>query len=328
MNLFSFKKGLRKIRYFLEAVSFFIFSRLITILPLKLNYRCGKVLGKLLFFFPRFRNRIIENLKIAYKNDYFQPKTTSQGIGENLYFSFVETVSFCLSKNKQKIILENTCIQGKENIDKILDKGKGVLLVTAHFGNFTLLPFKLHREGYPIYIVVKGSNNPWIVNQVQYLINRIELPYIPVNPWKICFNEIQNVLKRNEVVALLVDEKRRRGGIYVNFFGEPSSTTRGPATISLRSGAAIVPAFILRNSDYTHEVLIEEPIICPDNSFSQNEKIFFLTQKYSEVVEKYIRMYPALWTWTNLKWKPPHPHHAKKIKKKFPHFGLTKERKN
>ncbi len=200
--------------------------------------------------------------------------------------------------------------------------------IGAHFGNFTLLFLKLQREGYPIYSVVKGSNNPLIAKQFHNFIDRIEIPYIPVEPWNICFKKIQNALKGNGIVALLVDEKRRRNGIYVNFFGKPASTTRGPATISLRSGASIVPAFIVRNPDYTHEVFIEEPIQYTNNSLSQNEKVFFLTQKYSFVVEKYIRRYPDLWSWTSNKWKCPRAHSDKKSREKFPHFGLKSERKD
>ncbi|MDY6863666.1 MAG: lysophospholipid acyltransferase family protein [Thermodesulfobacteriota bacterium] len=328
MGLYFLKDGLKKFRYLVEAVSFFITSRLIAVIPLRIHYGMGRALGKILYFFPYFKNRIKKNLKIAYEDDCPQTEKIIHGIGENLCLSFMETASYSLSKIKQKSILENITVQGRDNIDKALNQGKGVLLVTAHLGNFTLLFLKLRREGYPIHTVVKGSNNPFIAKQFHTFIDRIEVPYIPVEPGNICLKKIRIALQGNGIVAFLVDEKRRRDGIYVDFFGKPASTTRGPATISLRSGASIIPAFIVRNLDNTHDLFIEEPIQYTNNSLSQNEKVFFLTQQYSQVVEKYIRRYPDLWSWTSNKWKLPRANQDKKSRGKFFHFGLTSERKD
>ena len=123
-----------------------------------------------------------------------------------------------------------------------------------------------------------------------------------MDPWSKAARQILSSLRKNETVCLIADEKRKHTGIYVKFFGEPALTATGPAVLSLRTGAPILPIFIVRKEDHSHHIFIE-PQLKYNLSSNTPEDTYTITTAYTTVIEKYIRMYPDQWFWVNNRWK-------------------------
>jgi KDO2-lipid IV(A) lauroyltransferase len=117
-------------------------------------------------------------------------------------------------------------------------------------------------------------------------------------------------LKSGRMVALLSDQDARRAGVFVDFFGIPSSTYPGAAQFALRTGAPLVFCYILRNRDETHEAVFMPPIE-PDQSSPRGEETIRLTQAYTSSLEDAIREHPDHYFWAHRRWKTkPRREHA------------------
>ena len=116
-------------------------------------------------------------------------------------------------------------------------------------------------------------------------------------------------LKRNECVGLLVDQDAGPGGTFVRFMGRPASTYQGPAVFALRTGAPIVPCFIIREGTERHRVVFEAPISAVPTG-NEEADIQWYTQAYTDVLERYILTYPDHWFWVHRRWKTRSPEHV------------------
>ncbi|MDO9124225.1 MAG: lysophospholipid acyltransferase family protein, partial [Deltaproteobacteria bacterium] len=116
-----------------------------------------------------------------------------------------------------------------------------------------------------------------------------------------------NCLRRNEILYLIADEQQRRGGVPIPFFGQVAFTPTGPAILSLKMGAPILPMFILRENGTPKRLVIGPPIEI-ERTLHLEKDIETLTAKFTRVIEGAVRQYPGQWSWLNRRWKtPPSP---------------------
>lgn len=211
---------------------------------------------------------------------------------------FVRIPSLNFEKAEALITPEN-----RERLDQCLERGKGVILVTGHFGNWELMAAAGALAGYPISAVARPMNHSvWdkIINEIRQssglkIIARDRSAFAIVKR-----------LKRNEVIGILTDQNARRQNVFVDFFGMKAATTAGPALLALKTGAALVPAFMLRNGLGSHRLIIEEPIDFMPTGDIETDALE-LTQKYTDALEKYVRQYPSQWLWLHRRWRTRPP---------------------
>jgi KDO2-lipid IV(A) lauroyltransferase len=250
----------------------------------------------------RYRRRIAKNLKIAFGSSYQpdQVKAFTRELGNHLGTSIAEM--FFSATPRRTDLLNRIHIRGKEHLEEALAMGKGVVAVSGHIGNFTLMSVKMVEEGYPFIMLVKESKYETVAKVLRQIQDQQGGRFIYMRPWKDALRNILASLRRNEIVCLLADEKKRRTGIDVDFFGQPAATALGPAVISLRTGSLVVPVFIVRNGDDTHTIYIEPPLehrVTGDRR--EDERT--LTAAYTKVIERYVRAYPEQWSWINNRWR-------------------------
>ena len=112
-------------------------------------------------------------------------------------------------------------------------------------------------------------------------------------------------LKNNELLALLGDRDFSNNGLSVIFCGKPVVMPKGPAALSYRTGAAIVPSFITRNSDDTFTFAFEKPIL-PGVTGDEDSAIKGIMEKYLPIMESYVKRYPGQWYVFRNFWNPSH----------------------
>jgi lauroyl/myristoyl acyltransferase len=113
--------------------------------------------------------------------------------------------------------------------------------------------------------------------------------------------QLNEVLRRNEIAVIIADEYRRGNGIEVPLFGGTVLARRGPASLALRTGAAVVPANIIRQPDDSLKMIIE-PELELDRSAKSKSEIKENTIRITEWLERTVRKYPDQWNWMNLRW--------------------------
>lgn len=193
--------------------------------------------------------------------------------------------------------------EGKENLDKALARGKGVLAVTAHFGNFPLMMLYCARMGYKTSCIIRPTRDPVIEEFLVKKRNELGLKTIYAVPRQQCVTESIRALRNNEVVFVLLDQNfGANGGVFVDFFGQKAATATGPVVLARRTGAAILPMFITRQKDDTHKICIE-PIFEVEERADEEETLLVNTSRITQLIERYIRRYPYEWGWMHRRWK-------------------------
>ena len=109
-------------------------------------------------------------------------------------------------------------------------------------------------------------------------------------------------LRNNGLLFIPLDQNFGTGGIFVNFFGRQAATATGPIVLAQRTQAAILPCFIIRQEDDTHKVVFE-PSVTLEEGESGRETLSINIQKLTDIIESYIRRYPAQWGWIHRRWK-------------------------
>jgi len=303
-------KKIRPARYFVGGYIYSFISIIFAWTPLFLLYAVAYFLGNLAFFTnTKSIRRIHKNLKYAYGDDKDSKELSgiARRVCLNLPRGFME--SFRLIYRPPEDMAKTMEITGLEHLDAALSKGKGVIGISAHIGNFFTFGPALGSAGYSYNVVIKDSPNPilaklWRKGQI----NSLNLP-IPAEPPMECVKIILRKLREGQIVSLFIDEDRSQG-IPVEFFGKPAYTPTGPAVLSLRSGAPLVPMFSVREGRNRHRIIIE-----PAGEFElgddKDENIAAIIAWCTRVIENTIRRYPDQWTWFNARWKT----YKRKLKK-------------
>jgi KDO2-lipid IV(A) lauroyltransferase len=110
-------------------------------------------------------------------------------------------------------------------------------------------------------------------------------------------------LRDNGLLFIPIDQNfGSGGGVYVDFFGQKAATATGPAVFAMRTGAVIVPMFIVRQNNDTHKIIVEPPVTLQEGH-DEKESVTATMARITELIEKYIRQYPHEWAWMHRRWK-------------------------
>jgi Kdo2-lipid IVA lauroyltransferase/acyltransferase len=190
---------------------------------------------------------------------------------------------------------------GREYLDAALEKGDGVILLSAHLGNFFLLGTRLAVEGYPIFVLVNQPSDGRFAELMDKYRLKVKQRTIHARPRREALKQVSEVLHRNEIALVIADEYRNRSGVSVPLFGGTVVARRGPASLALRTGAAVVPACVVRQPDDSLKLLIE-PELELDRSGKGRAEIIENTARMTAWLERAVRRYPDQWNWMNIRW--------------------------
>ena len=193
-------------------------------------------------------------------------------------------------------------ITGKEHLDACLARGKGVILVSAHFGNFPLMLGRLSLEGYKAAGIMRPMRDHRAEEFFMAKRRRYNIKTIYSTPRNVCVDNTIKTLRNNELVFLPLDQNFGTSGVFVDFFGSKAATATGPVIFAQRTKACLLPCFIIRQKDDTHEIVFE-PAVEMEAGRNSEETILLNVQKLTNVIERYIRKYPAEWGWIHRRWK-------------------------
>ena len=193
-------------------------------------------------------------------------------------------------------------IVGREHLDAALAKGNGVIVLSAHLGNFFLLGTRLAIEGFPVHVLVSPPRDPKFAELMDDFRLQGWQRTIRARPRRAALKELNAVLRRNEIAIVIADEFRDGHGIPVPLFGGTVSARRGPATLALRTGAAIVPAFLVRQPDDGLKLIIEPELELARTGESK-ENVRDSTLRIARWLERTVNIYPDQWNWMNIRWQ-------------------------
>ena len=275
---------------------------IIRILPEKAIYSFAIFVADLGFVIAgKKRKNALESLNIAFgdKKDARQLRQIAKASFEYMAKSGLELLSLLQHIDRIK---EKVTIEGKENLDKALSEGKGVICVSAHFGNFPLMICKFARDGYKTNCIMRNMRDQQVEDIFQEKRTKVGIRTIYSKPRPQCVNESLKALRNNELLFIQLDQNFGSGGVFVDFFGTKAATATGPVIFAMRTDAPILPVFIIRNKDNTHKVIID-PSFHLEEKDSHGETVLANVARITKIIEEYIRKYPEEWGWIHRRWK-------------------------
>ncbi len=197
-------------------------------------------------------------------------------------------------------LLSRVSVEGIEHLRAAADGGRGVLALTAHFGNWELLGVAHTLLGLPATLVVRPLDSAFANRLAERLRVRTGAELVAKRR---ALRPVLRALRRGRMVGILLDQNASRAeGVFVPFFGRPASTSRSLALLSLRSAVPIVPVFIHRERDGRHRIVIEPAIAAPPSG-PPEAAIFELTAECVRRTEATIRRWPEQWLWLHRRWR-------------------------
>jgi KDO2-lipid IV(A) lauroyltransferase len=293
-----FKNNLKSLSHLGEYLFVRLLAALVRVLPLPAALRLGELLGASLFHVIRIRRGVVlEQLSRAFpEKDRGALLQHGAECYKNLCKIAVETVR-CREKDVEEMS-RFIQVRGIHHLDRALAGGKGLVVVTFHFGNWELMGSHVARLGYPVNVVVQRIHNPFIDRMVLEMRNGMGMRTIER---KRAFKESYRALKKNMIVAFLADQDARENGVFVPFFHKPASTPKGPAILAIRCGAPAATAIMIRRGNGRFEIVIEPIEFEHGGNLEQDVKRF--TRTYTTRLEEYVKSYPEQWLWHHRRWK-------------------------
>jgi len=293
---------MKKAARLLEAGFFIFLSMPLAVLPLSWALKAGEILGLLVFSLWKSRGRIArENLISAVSSHAIKISEPVEKIirdnFENLGKSFIEVIKIYFGLGKA--IIDSVVMEGEENLRAAKAKNRGVIFITGHCGNWELLAIASSVKLSDLSIVARPLNNPYLNSLVEKARKKYGNDVIYK---KGALKPIIQTLKNNGVVGILMDQAvLAEEGYVIDFLGRGAWTTKMPALIARKTGAAVLPAFIHREAE-GHKI-----IIYPEVELSQGDNTEHAvkedTSKFSRFIEEYIKEHPSEWLWIHRRWK-------------------------
>jgi KDO2-lipid IV(A) lauroyltransferase len=260
-------------------------------LPLKIGYLVAVFVSDLHYIFAdKDRAAVKDNLKTIFpgKSDREIKK-----IRIRMFRNFAKYLVdfFRFSKLDTEYIKRNIKIENMRYVDEALAKGKGVIALSAHIGNWELGGVVIALLGYPFWAVALPHKHKAVNN---FFNSQRESKGMMVIPLGKAVRQCLNLLKENKVVALAGDRDFTEKGLVLDFFGKPAFFPEGPAAFALKTGAVIVPAFMVRNKDDSFTLKVEKPLEFNPTDDKDKDLIESI-KRYKSIFEDYIRRYPEQW---------------------------------
>ena len=278
------------------------FSLFANLLPEGFSLWLGRQLGNVTYYLDLEHRKVaIQNLHTAFG----QEKSASEirGIArrtfQNLGMMAIEF--FRIPKMDVETFKKRVKIEGLEEALRLLGKGRGVLLLLSHFGNWELMGIMSKLIGDSIMVIAKPMKKNKRVDQ--FITKIRSAAGLEVVSSVKASRTVIKALSQNRVVGILIDQRAKRSeGIWADFFGKKAPTTPGLAVLAMKTGAPVVPVFMVRNGFEKHRLIIQEPLELVHTSDIKKD-VEANTQLFNHTLESMIRQYPDQWFWVHRRWE-------------------------
>ena len=262
--------------------------------------RAGNAFGGFMYSVVGLRKKLVlQNLRNSFpEKSEIDIDTIALASYRNLFTAYFEILY--LDKLSENDIRNAISFPDAWKIPSLLQRGKGLIILTGHYGNWELCALAVPvivPEKYTV--VVQKQRNPYVNDFMTDMRSRFGTKLIVMER---ALRESLRALFNNESVALIANQSGPESGIYAEFFGRPASTHQGPAVFQVRSGAPMILVVLIREGLGKFRIEMEE-IDTQNLTGSNEEKMKQITQRHVEVLEKYIRLHPEHWLWMHKRWK-------------------------
>ena len=262
-------------------------------MPMRLGYYLAVLCGDVLFLLSAKRRKIVsDNIKHVpgLELDKRRQRGTIRSVFKHMTKNYFDLTK--LSQLRLDKLEENVTIEGWHHLAEAVTNARGTIIASAHLGNFDFAAQVLALRGIKMTIFVEDFNSTPFLRNVAKLRQRNGARTIPVSTGAL--REGLQILRHGGTIGIACDRDIQGNGLKVNFFGEATLLPVGAVSLALRTGAAIVPIFGVRQSNNRYSIYIEPPLRLFGNG-NRSQSVRAGLEKLTAIMERYIRQYPEQW---------------------------------
>jgi KDO2-lipid IV(A) lauroyltransferase len=278
-----------------------MFLDVAAMMPLRFTWRLAEVFGRLWFRLDtRHRLIALNNLKLAWGDELTERERRNLAHKNFIHLARVVLELLYIRRVTPDEMGRFVTFEGLEHLDAALKKGRGVLVMASHFGNWELMALAFSLLHHPINIVIRPLDSPFLDSLIDGIRTRGGNKMIAK---KGSVSQVLRLLAAGEVVGLLIDQNPAWSeGVFVPFFNEIACTNKALSSLALRTSAPVVPAYNVREPDGSYRIVVEPEVVL-DRSGDTRVDIEENTAQFNRIIESYVRRHPEQWFWVHQRWK-------------------------
>ena len=289
-----------RLRYRLEYVLAWGLLKIVGALPRPLARAAGISIAWTVYLLHGKLRRVgMRNLELAFpEKSRGERKKILRGVFTSLGRQVAEVCLF--PKYTRDNVSKTVVYEGFENFERALARGKGVLFLTGHLGAWELSAFAHSLYGYPLNIVMRPLDNPYL--------DRLAREYRTMHGNKAVDKDFARgliaAMRKGQTVGVLMDTNMIASqGVFVDFFGIPACTAAGVARVARKTDASVVPGFTIWDPVLQKYRLRFDPPVELVRTGNTEADVVANTARFTKVIEEYARRYPDQWLWVHRRWK-------------------------
>src|SRR5581483_6104245 len=188
----------------------------------------------------------------------------------------------------------------KQTLALLLDKRRGLIMLTGHYGNWEILGYVLATLGFETTSIARPLDNPYVND---YVLGVRERQGQRILAKKGATTEVTALLERGGTVCFIADQNAGSKGIFVDFFGRKASTYKSIGLLAMRYEVPVVIGYARRLDDRFRFRVATQDIIWPEDWQSQDDPLRYITQRYTKAIEDIVRADPGQYLWVHRRWK-------------------------
>lgn len=292
---------IKNLVFYLEYLIFRLLALIVNLIPMSANYKLNQWLAPIIFPLLGKRKQIaIDNIKHVLGDHKSDDEIKRIAIG-SLANIFHVVCEFVRTPTYVRDPFRYMTLKGWDHIENGLKQQKGIVLLAHHFENWevsALAPFSMNCV---MHAIARPVKNAFVYNYVKKLRECFKLKVIDKRG---AVRSAMKLLKQNQIVIFLIDQHERESGIWIDFMGHPACTSSMPARLALKTGAAVLPVFFIRESLEKFTVEFKEPFSLVRTGDSEKD-ILVNTENFLKPLEEMIRQKCDSWLWMHRRWRKP-----------------------
>ena len=296
------KKTRNRLLDFLQYAALRFVAMIVHCFPVNANLRTAGLIGDAMFAFDRkHRERALGNLRRSFP-DMPEPlrREMARRSMRQLVMLFVEmlfTTRLVRLDNWPKYVELNDF---RRTLEMLLDKRRGLIMLTGHYGNWEILGYVLATLGFPTISVARPLDNPYVND---YVLGVRERRGQKIIDKKGATTEIEPILSRGGTVGFIADQNAGSKGMFVDFFGRKASTYKSIGLLAMACEVPVVIGYARRVDDSFRFSVATQDIIYPEDWKDQDDPLRYITQRYTKAIEDFVRVDPGQYLWVHRRWK-------------------------
>jgi len=278
--------------------------------PITWNLRTARLLARLWpRIMPRHRDRAVAHLKAAVGGIYdaAQIERLADRCLESVAMFAVEAI--CLPRLISSYTWSRYIqLRDFDEALELILSGRGVILVTGHYGSFEVVGHLLSALGFRTTAVMRPLDNVYLN---RFVVRSRETHGLALLDKKGATTQAERLLEEGKLLAFIGDQDAGRKGMFVDFFGQPASTYKSIGLLAMATGCPIVVGYARRRGNAARYEVGVQRVIRPDRWEDQEDPLRWITQSYTAAIEEIVRNDPEQYLWIHRRWKSK-PRSAKK----------------